>query len=1605
MCSAAQSRWRVGLVLAGLLLLAGFAGTGCRWASIKSYLAGGGPDTYIYSPLALSISTPDISQAFQMGHTPLAGALMRQLESLTIACSDPLNVYAPYLLEPLVMALSAAGIDPGNSSAVAYPSPPPPSPLPPQLVGAAFATPPPPVAAPLNGSAFFSRLFMQPALPPPRLRRLVINNCSLTGQLPPDTTWLQLPNLEFLDLASNQLSGALPATLGPSPPLLHVNLSRNRITGPLTDEWARYGGCGRMLDLSYNDLRGDVPNSWVASACAQRGKGGARRRARLLLGEEGSEAASSAAAAAAADDGDDEYSGTRDTAPAPSAPRPNLLLYTGLGRLVTARDQASSASSAALAAGANNSAGWLLGSDSYAFWLSYPMSYMYGSDGCTIDGVAWNEERAGRARNGSGGAHSGPFPFTVLLYGNPRLRAPGVAAAGYAAAVTPRLYFSVWDNACTAFQPLPELLWVWGSFGACALSVLVAAAIHNVLDFRRAKGKVQELGTSWSDEFIGSDAGSGGGGGGAGAPEVSQSTQRSLGSNDRSSAASASAPAGGRAPAAAAAPAGGGGSLAHVIVVAHARAYSRRAVEQLATYGGRMASTTGDVGNWLLHDVPWGALTRGLVTLAIHGTAAGLTYALALPSRIAYCTNITSCGPYLYIVPPVLSVLALGVTLFLMRAVRRLAATMSRQVAILAAGGGGGGCGGSSDRRLPLAPSMDSLSFPTGGWFGKDAGVTGRGGKVQPGLSTGLSSSGSGSVTPSTSVEGDAPSPAGHVSPEPRLRTLPSADATARSRLGQWAGGGVADDGGRRRPVHSAGEAAPTAWSSRPSSPSLPHHLLMLPSAAAPPASAASSPRLTQTDLPPPSAFALAESTAAVAVAAAATATAAATVAAAALPRQELASPRALAGSLSAPTGSAAVGLPLQPLHLLEHGSVPASPWSCEAPTQRDNVHGGPRRAAVAQPDSRASPISEISAGPVAEGAEAAAAAELWRIYEPTCPVGGVSDERSGGRVYGTNGGVGGASRGRPVGEALEAAGSSHSSAVTHSSPSAHGRHLSGATAAAADSEAEAEAQAEIAPRAARILSPPSRASRGSRNVRFHGGDGDGEGTEPTGTSDGSSDGGQAAPVVAVAVVAAAAGAAAAGPGARRSSYGEEAMPPVPEESGLSGNPGDAATSEGLSPCGSLPASHTLAGGGDTGGGGGGASIEPTASDPSVHRSNASVSLPAFSAALAAAAAAAEAGGGNEGSSWVEEQLAALRIASVAALMSREGSVAALRVPSAAAGAALAAGTGAAALASPQALPLPLHHQPRQQQQHTADGGGAAASAASGSRAVDSAPATQQASSPSCTPALRSLRPAALLVINEYLRDYATGRPGSGPRARARRTATSLGGVLLWGLAAVVLVGALAAPVALAIAGHSVFRGAQRLAAGCRDHLAASRLRWAHRWRRWRLRRRPQPDGAASANGSDGGDRGDSGADSLDRDARPLSPKAGSAAVTAAGADSGGGSRIDTWVTALRRDAALFLGLHLHVAAWVLCIPLALFTGALYGLGYEWGADSVPLPWLFLATNSACLAGALMLLLELAADLPTWEDCVCRYPYEVAVAAVRAAMTGAGAGVGPAESR
>ncbi|GIM07871.1 hypothetical protein Vretimale_11926 [Volvox reticuliferus] len=1449
--------------------------TGCKWRTIQDYKAASGSDTHAYIPLELTIRAKNITRMFMLGHaiwtvdqySVAASYIMRQLSALTITCTQAVPVFAPYVLEPLIMALSGAVMDFGWNT----------------TTGAGATTTVPRAGSSSSSSsssnttsdastktppATFSRLYSPPTNWSSPLRSLSIQDCGLTGQLPPASFWLQLPSLEHLDLSRNQLSGPLPATFGPSPPLSYLNLSYNRISGPLTASMARYGGCGRILDLSYNDLRGKLPDAWLSNACSLRGKSQFRLEAwlrRRQLFEEG------------------EHESGPDGGVAKVVSSP-VLSYRATKPLTAVTEGTTPSSSSTMTETATTGT-----SNSYAFWLSYPMSYMYGTDNCPLFGVAWRQSVAARVI--SGGV---PFNFTVLLYGNPHLSTPGGSGAGYAAAASEWLQFQIRDNACTIFDPLPGLLWVWCTFGGTALAVLIAALVQLLYAVRGARMGVRpdrhaaskrsrEKGPNVKAHVMPAAAGSR-------AVTVPVSCD-------------APAPPGKAEAATSGADGGGGGRSVTGDMVAKREAVVAAAGNQLAPGYGDQPSN-GDNG-------------------ADCGVNKGER------QRVAYCGHIRQCGTYLYVIPPSLSAISIGLTVFLMKAMRELARSMASRVAAV-----------NPDSRPQTASGNSTAAKEVGRSLAKGVESAAQpGGADEEKLEQTKASSNDGEateprMTPSTPVKaprlpewstgqswvsGLQPGRSGLSSPalaEPqagsvaRTETMPLFEACALPVSAPMSGTTSASS------RSSSKRVAPTAFSQAPAlaagivsgggggdssggsgTPVRP--LLCLQGSGGGPVAESLAP--VEADLEDVVSAAAVAAAAVAAAAGAATATGQADGRRGRVPAR-LYGKNAKAAAVGAP-GRLLPASPYGAPHQCAHGLEAAAGTRARASLHNTFVlsRSGSRSGGCGF-----SPGVVHDAGKWGCGSPGGGLESLAEVMAGTTAAGHVGGTpRPGTEADATDGECAGQGRVRfslPNPVQLRDAGPSQPHGLVGTLTWQEPKSPSSCRAVGESIEADGSNPCSSISSYTEV--------RDSGMATAAGGGGGGGGSARAGV--GSSEGPDRMPLTA---------------SARRSSL--RPSPTAAYHSGVSTLGSSTATSTpSVLPPGSLPGAST-----DIGFNGSESSMQfitkeqmrggrPLVSSASTSNrgsrklrvvvefntpSNANwcndPDLPGHMGTPTAmqqvptpssVSQVPESSTPKHGATWLEDRLAALATLSTTAPVPAPVTAAGCgRMPSVAAAAAVAAaktrkrsgGTAAGADRNHPAQPG-----------GTPGGGG-----------------------------ISHLQPEALQMVNQYLRDYAFGKKGSGWVACVGRALLSVVAVLLIFAPLAPLAAAAALLAALIIIIHSIY----------------ARITGYNR--------------------------------------------------VSGGAIPSSASRFDQLAKSLRLSGNLVLTLHTHVAAWVICMPLGVLTGVLYGLGYMWGKDSVPMPWVWLGCNSACLAGVLLVLIELALQMRTWEKGVCSYPYAMVLQAATAA--------------
>ncbi|GFP84607.1 probable LRR receptor-like serine/threonine-protein kinase at4g37250 [Phtheirospermum japonicum] len=86
------------------------------------------------------------------------------------------------------------------------------------------------------------------------LKLLNLSGNALTGPIP-----IKIQSFEFLDLSSNSLNGSLPLEFN-GDNLKYLNLSSNKLSGLIPREFARKIPGNATVDLSFNDLSGEIPD-------------------------------------------------------------------------------------------------------------------------------------------------------------------------------------------------------------------------------------------------------------------------------------------------------------------------------------------------------------------------------------------------------------------------------------------------------------------------------------------------------------------------------------------------------------------------------------------------------------------------------------------------------------------------------------------------------------------------------------------------------------------------------------------------------------------------------------------------------------------------------------------------------------------------------------------------------------------------------------------------------------------------------------------------------------------------------------------------------------------------------------------------------------------------------------------------------------------------------------------------------------------------------------------------------------------------------------------------------------------------------------------------
>ncbi|KAJ0094100.1 hypothetical protein Patl1_17133 [Pistacia atlantica] len=119
---------------------------------------------------------------------------------------------------------------------------------------------------PLNVAPFadvdFSANLFEGLIPLPvvEIELLDLSNNRFSGFVPENISE-SMPNLIFLSLSGNHLTGEIPASIGKMMLLQVIDLSSNNITGIIPSS---IGNCSflKALDLSYNNLSGEIPASF-----------------------------------------------------------------------------------------------------------------------------------------------------------------------------------------------------------------------------------------------------------------------------------------------------------------------------------------------------------------------------------------------------------------------------------------------------------------------------------------------------------------------------------------------------------------------------------------------------------------------------------------------------------------------------------------------------------------------------------------------------------------------------------------------------------------------------------------------------------------------------------------------------------------------------------------------------------------------------------------------------------------------------------------------------------------------------------------------------------------------------------------------------------------------------------------------------------------------------------------------------------------------------------------------------------------------------------------------------------------------------------------------
>ena len=92
----------------------------------------------------------------------------------------------------------------------------------------------------------------------PQLQFLALSNNHISGHIPNFS--LEISNFPFIDLSSNNLEGEIPSFLFK---VAHLNLSQNMFLEPIQSLCAIINEVLFFLDLSNNRLSGELPDCWM----------------------------------------------------------------------------------------------------------------------------------------------------------------------------------------------------------------------------------------------------------------------------------------------------------------------------------------------------------------------------------------------------------------------------------------------------------------------------------------------------------------------------------------------------------------------------------------------------------------------------------------------------------------------------------------------------------------------------------------------------------------------------------------------------------------------------------------------------------------------------------------------------------------------------------------------------------------------------------------------------------------------------------------------------------------------------------------------------------------------------------------------------------------------------------------------------------------------------------------------------------------------------------------------------------------------------------------------------------------------------------------------